>query len=263
MPVNVKLKGRLGNQLFQTMTCISYAWKNGIDYEIPEHTLNDTVWPPYLNELPHLHYSYPKSGHIISVNEETHAYKSLPFESHWAGHLIQLDGYFQSYRYFNKYKAKLSALFGFPVTKFKNVVSVHIRRGDYLNFPDKHPFFTLKYFCEAVGRIFCDKAYHFKIYSDDIAWCMANITKDLLSTFGPNHTIDYVISGEPLHDLKCFMRGEHFLISNSTYSWMGAYFGETQNSLVVTPHKESWFGENNKHLSVEDLLPEKWIQIKY
>ena len=50
-----------------------------------------------------------------------------------------------------------------------------------------------------------------------------------------------------------------FIISNSTYSWWGAWLADT--GTVIAPHV--WFGPNNASKSLKDLYPEHWKIIPY
>ena len=61
------------------------------------------------------------------------------------------------------------------------------------------------------------------------------------------------------HDLFMMTQCEDFIISNSTFSWWGAWLADKGE--VVAPKK--WFGPNNSHKSTEDLYPEHWTIIDY
>ncbi len=260
MPATVSLKGRAGNQLMQIATCISYAMKHGIDYIIPEHTLNDEVWPPYFS---HLHYPHEHSGQEVILMETSHSFEPLRFDPSWIGHLIKLDGYFQSYKYFEEHKEPIAKLLGFRLFKAQSrKVHIHVRRGDYLKYPTKHPVVTMDYLIEAISR-FAGNGYWFTVFSDDINWCKYNLTPNVFQSLGCGEWVDYAPAHwSPLKTLYEYSNADHHIISNSTFSWCGAYFKSGKGKVII-PHEDNWFGVDNKHLDVKDLIPKEWIRIKY
>ena len=59
----------------------------------------------------------------------------------------------------------------------KNPVSVHVRRGDYLNDKDYHPVCSREYYDKAFSMFSENTSY--LLFSDDIEWCKKNfIGKD-------------------------------------------------------------------------------------
>jgi hypothetical protein len=47
------------------------------------------------------------------------------------------------------------------------------------------------------------------------------------------------------------------IISNSSFSWWGAWLNVNENKIVIGPKK--WFGPAITHSTV-DILPETWLQ---
>lgn len=259
MCVSVQLMGGLGNQLFQMSACIGYGKENGIDYCIPKHTLNDEVWKPYHFEKLNYCTGIPQRD-IIVYKEESHSFTPIP--SNFNQKNIILQGYFQSYLYFKDYRKEILELFGFDNLKIKKgICSVHIRRGDYLKYPTKHPEVSLhNYIAKAIGNMIeYNKILNFMVFSDDIEWCKRNIKSEKLYPI----IIDFVEQGEALSDLKKMSEYEHNIIANSTYSWWGAWLNNNPDKIVICPDESNWFGIDNKHLDVSDLLPKEWYRIKY
>lgn len=110
-------------------------------------------------------------------------------------------------------------------------VAVHVRRGDMVSDPGSAERFgsmPAAYYERAASYIAerCPDC-HFFVFSDDPEWCR---TLDLP---GPTR----VMSGgtEPFEDLTLISRCDHVVVPNSSFSWWGAWLGETEDSLIVVP----------------------------
>lgn len=250
--VSARLYGQLGNQLFQYAAVLSTSLKYDIPYCIPKHTLNDKVWKPYSFE--NINYCDIELIGSKIWKEPSHAYHEIPKPE---GNLI-FDGYMQSYEYFQDYLPEIRKSFGFDdLPTNYDTVSIHVRRSDYLKYPTKHPVVTLEYLKKAVNLIEGDC--YFEIFSDDLEWCKQNLNKE----FFDDREFDYVPVGDAILDMKYMAMAEHNIIANSTYSWWAAYLNNNPDKIVVTPDESNWFGRDNKHLDVSDLLPKEWVRIKY
>ena len=53
---------------------------------------------------------------------------------------------------------------------------------------------------------------------------------------------------------------KHYIISNSTFSWFGAYLSSSNDPIVCYP--ETWFGPNYNGTITDDLFPNSWIKIE-
>lgn len=111
------------------------------------------------------------------------------------------------------------------------LVSIHVRRGDYLRLPHRHPFVGVKYLREAVARF---PESEFLVFSDDLPWCRG-FFKGPRFHFAEGNTV--------LADLYLMTqcRGGH-ICSNSTFSWWGAYLGEGK-----TVFPSMWYGPAHKN----------------
>lgn len=92
------------------------------------------------------------------------------------------------------------------------IVSIHVRRGDYLRFPHRHPFVGKRYLREAVAR-FPDGT-QFLVFSDDVPWCKG---------FFKGGQFHYSTGKSAVDDLMLMSWCDHHICSNSTFSWWGAY----------------------------------------
>lgn len=132
-----------------------------------------------------------------------------------------------------------------------NTVSVHVRRGDYLQ---------SKYHV-VQGKDYINKAIHvmngilknpiYFVFSDNIQWAKENIQANAILYFIENdEESDAVVS-----DFNLMMQCQHHIISNSTFSWWPAWLNSNKNKQVIAPSK--WFINNNN--SALKILPKEWI----
>ena len=165
-----------------------------------------------------------------------------------------IDGYFQSYKYFDKHRDVILKEFTFKdhiiskcrlkISEYINPVSIHIRRGDYVN----HPGFwkiTPEYLQESLHH-FDDDSYTFLIFSDDIEWCKQIFPEGVVFMEGNNQ----------FEDLCLMSLCNHNIISNSSYSWWAAYLNQNKNKKVIAP--SNWFIPAKP---LTDLYPNNWIII--
>lgn len=236
--IQVRLFGRAGNQCFQVATCIATALRNKTEFLIPRQSVNPKVWKTYFNHFPR---RLPMGGRVW--NEPSHAYTPIPNEKK-----LILDGYWQSEKYFIDYREHVIELMGFKWTPMKGVISVHVRRGDYLTLQDKHPIVTIDYINNAI-RYFWDKGFrNFMFFSDDIAWCKEHF---------PSYSYSEGLS--ELKDIELMSCCEGHIISNSSFSWWGSWLNRNPDKIVIAP--SVWFGFQNFHLDTKDLYCEGWLKM--
>lgn len=240
MPVYAKQYGGLGNRLFQRAAAIGYAEKHALQYDLSKHI--------------------PKSNNTFPIRECGHHYQDLQYEIiiRWSN--IILDGYWQSEKYFAHCREEVLRAFAFNWTPKPGCCSIHVRRGDYLKYPDKHPVITTEYLDQAISYI-CQNTgvNNFLVFSDDIPHCKEWISSRLY--YGCH--FEYSEGRTEQEDLELMSGCEHHIISNSTFSWWASWLGQNPDKVVISPSKDNWFGPGNKHLDTSDLIPESWIQIKY
>lgn len=112
-------------------------------------------------------------------------------------------------------------------------VSVHIRRGDYLN-PEWKSLNVCDeaYFIKAMKHIssICPDAV-FNVFSNtasDLEWIRDN--------YHLEGNVRYVDTGmDDVSDFFIMSSCRHFIISNSTYSWWAAYLSQAEDKIVVVP----------------------------
>lgn len=243
------LIGRLGNFMFEVATAYAYSIKHGMDYNVNKaedvNNYIDRFFPHLVTNKRLINYDTWK--------EPSHAYTEIPkFEN------VKILEYFQSEKYFKDYRNDILALFNFPYEKIEGWVSIHVRRGDYLQYYNSFPPVDERYLSVAM-RLLAKNGYKkFIVFSDGMDWCKQNLN----SVKYPEYQFIYSEGKNEFEDMAKGSMCEHNIISNSTFSWWQAWLNQNPNKLVVSPSKFNWFGKRVR-LSTEDIIPESWIQITF
>ena len=211
-------------------------------------------------------------GHNIFIADRTKYWseKSLGYDADidCVSDNCYLEGYFQSDKYFDSLRPllvrELSLRDGSAayvdlerrIHETTNPISVHMRRGDYLQ-TGRYRFSgtgnevcSLKYYSDAIELIKQKIGNHVSLFyfSDDPAW-----VKRLSSKHG-----GIVVSGSGCKDheeLFLMSACRHNIIANSTFSWWGAWLNDHGDKVVVSPRV--WF----EHHDVPDIIPHSWIPL--
>jgi hypothetical protein len=129
-------------------------------------------------------------------------------------------------------------------------VSVHVRRGDYLN-NSVHKPTSLVYYQTAIEQIKQRVANpHFYVFSDDIAWSRENLD------FGgaPRFFINHNTGSESYKDLLLMSHCHNHIIANSSFSWWGAWLNPRESKQVIAPGE--WLTFLN--VKANDVVPATW-----
>ena len=177
---------------------------------------------------------------------------------------IRLMGYFQDYKFLDylerQEKGTALSLLN-PSSWFMNLqeqahiskpIIVHIRRGDYLNHAETIGVLDFVYFKNALDLIPRNENSEFWIFSDSIT-----VAKDFVQFADLPDTLTRIIqapSGSSDAESMLLMTlGSALVISNSTFSWWGAYLNKNSD-FIIAPKK--WF----KNLDdPANLIPANWI----
>jgi hypothetical protein len=168
-------------------------------------------------------------------------------------------------KYFNEINSDISRIFSFKIsnsdTRILNLqreicskisVSIHIRRGDYLNNNIAYIFggiCDLEYYKRAIDfiKLKTDNPY-FYIFSDDKNWVKENFSM-------PNSEIvDFNYGEDSWKDMYLMSLCKHNINANSTFSWWAAWLNKNNNKIVIVPEIFNSKGES-------DIYPESWIKI--
>jgi hypothetical protein len=242
--ITCKLWAGMGNQLFMISAAIAHALKMGTTYSIPKKTISPSVWRTYFSHLPET-----KSATLHYYKEKRHSYDPLPEVDS-----LTIEGYFQSEKYWHGYKEQIAEALGF-IYKPSDYVALHIRRGDYLKYPDQFPTMPLEYYQAGIDHFTEVGECRFKIYSDDIEWCKSSFNPEWWGAY-----VEYSEKKDPLTDMKEMYNASGFILANSTFSLFPALL-RNDNPIVIAPAEDRWFGPAAKHLETLDLMPERFIKI--
>ena len=195
-----------------------------------------------------------------------------PHFHYWPGEFkisgdCYLSGYWQSEKYFKSIEDIIRSEFSFKTAlsganaelahqiNETNAVSLHIRRGDYVENAKTlatHGVCSLDYYQKAIRHI-AERMPHpvFFLFSDDIAWVKGNLKIDF-----PCRHVSHNRGLESYNDMHLMSLCRHHIIANSSFSWWGAWLNPYPNKIVIAPVK--WFANGT---TVDDLLPSDWIKL--
>jgi len=169
-------------------------------------------------------------------------------------------GFFQCEKYFLSCRERLLREFVLvdPESSYTNwcdriserdSVSVHIRRGDYLQTPALgicSPEYYAKAMSFIATRVRSPKYYFF---SDDPEWTRKNFSDVPGAVF-----VDGARNCTAT-DMMLMSKCHHHIIANSSYSWWGAWLDPRPDKIVVAPQK--WFADGTP----TDIVPETWVRV--
>lgn len=252
--------GRLGNNLFQIAACIGYAKKYNVGWGIKkgytERGFNAHQVDRFLPHLPACDsYFKPYTEFQDQWAGFEFNYHEIPFHPNGC----ELVGFWQSEKYFENAKEEVRKAINLPfIEGYRDYVSIHVRRGDYVNHSDSFPPVTTEYLASAFQSVnkVVSKAI---VFSDDINWCKNNILSEGI-------TIEFSEGRNEWEDLSLMASCGHNIIANSSFSWWGAWLNTNPEKIVISPSNKrgNWFGMGAgvKHDCV-DLIPKEWIQIEF
>jgi len=284
----VKLTGGIGNQMFQyamgravairnkTDLAMDISWfdryKNNLapreyaldNFNISGKLLRTGIFHRILSKLTFLENLRPPQKRYYIKEKQIFHFDPEVFK---ISKDVYLNGYWQNEKYFKDIEEIIRKEFTlknpFSEIAFKiakkisetNSVSLHIRRGDYVE--DKitnqfHGICSLDYYLKAIS-IILEKVGRpsFFIFSDNIEWAKNNLKLNYPTIF---------VSDNPIKDseeLILMSQCRHNIIANSSFSWWGGWLNNNVGKIVIAPQK--WL--NDSSIDTSDLIPKSWIKI--
>jgi len=278
----VKLRGGLGNQMFQYAIGRNLALKNNAklkfdvteleqdklrDYELNIFNISGSVASSY-----RLIFIRKFNKNIISkilgqnyfyIKQKDWYFNATILER--KGN-IYLDGYWQSENYFKDIRQIITKDFTIrcePDERNKsmlkkiensNSVCIHVRREDYIRnkkTKEVHGICSSEYYYNAV-KIIEKKVRNLKffVFSDDSQW-----TRENLKLKHPTIYVDINNSEKNYEDLRLMSNCKHFIIANSSFGWWGAWLSNNPDKIICIPGK--WFNS----IDEGDIVPKSWIRV--
>ena len=185
---------------------------------------------------------------------------------------IYLIGFFQSYKYFEGFNDFVKSLFTFNthiiddnnlefLNQIKSVtsISIHIRRGDYINnnqVNNIHGICDDKYYLNSINYMSSKyKNCVFFFFSDDINWVKEKFEKLPFQKFFVTSNLE----ANSWIDMFLMKNCKHNIIANSSFSFWGAWLNENEGKTIIAPKK--WFADLEKQKESIDLIPKSWIRL--
>jgi len=286
--INVILKGRLGNNLFQYAIGKHLAIKNNTTVKL--------IITKYVNRHDILGRKIIKQLSFfriepISYTRNIHEKIGRRLGIHWSSYNdsvyhekhhgfcpevlslkdgVCLNGFFQSEKYFKDIEQVIrndlrfkkdsfgeeGAIYKEQIVKL-NSVSLHIRRRDYLTSHLLNVCNT-RYYAKSIAYM-QDRLVlpHFFVFSDDIEWCSNNLNISNCSFVKIRAS-----ENNPIIDFQLMSLCKHNIISNSTFSWWAAWLNENHEKIVVAP--DGWFNDESRNaLALQDTIPDNWIRMDF
>lgn len=176
-----------------------------------------------------------------------------------------LYGYFQNENYFKDISHQLRLDFTFKkalegknaeiqnTIEFHNSISLHIRRGDYLNNNSNLKVLDITYYQKAIQIISSElKNPYFFIFSDDINWVKENLDLKFNHIF-----VDWNTNQDSYIDMQLMSLCKHNIIANSSFSWWGAWLNNNPSKLVIAP--STWYKNDESNHYPDGFIPKGWI----
>lgn len=278
--VTCQLTGGFGNQLCQISAVIAYALDHEMPFCIPTATADSSIWP----EVYFKWCADPYGGEGLTIKKTTWDW---PYKDRdWIWHkepdnqafkeiaaypYVQLRGHFHSYKYWQKYIPHIHAFLHLNIPSKElhdfykpkcppNSCAIHVRRGDYLKFPVKHPVVTVGYIFDAIKYAFEKNIKVFHVFSDDIAWCRNVLGGHLRKALTLiDVSIEFHDPVDTAKDWRVMAGFDHHIISNSSYGSTAALFRNNSEGIVIAP--ATWTLEPRQVWDTSDIVPPHWVKI--
>ena len=289
--ITIYLMGGLGNQLFQIFATIAYGIQHSHPFIFSYNTkletgmVRPTYWHNFLSKLivfttnnSSNNYTNELLNSFPKVRENGFHYTEI--QSIPSHNSFSLFGYYQSYKYFETYKKQIYSMIALSKTQSEirsenanyldniSTISMHFRLGDYKEKQHCHPIMSREYYEKSLETIL------HKQYSESdgvrvLYFCEAEdntyvsgVIQHLKHRFSKYTFLEFVKVEDTMDDWKQMVLMSlchHNIIANSSFSWWGAYFNQSDTKQVCYP--SVWFGPAMHNVNTKDLYPDNWTKI--
>lgn len=174
---------------------------------------------------------------------------------------LYVEGYFQTYKYIQELNLDLFQ-FQTSLTEIEkkllegNVVSIHVRGGDYINNRKDNILFggicTLRYYENAIKYMKKHlKNPAFLVFTNDQEYAIQLLKNESFKI------VNWNTGKNSFRDMYLMSLCKHNIIANSSFSWWGAWLNKNESKIVISPNK--WF--NNNYINQEQIVPKSWIRV--
>ena len=255
------LMGGLGNQMFQIAKAFSESLKLNVDCKFRKFSSIGMEGRQPSNYINNIYKKITFTDEIINTERIYEpSWSFIPIDITKCNTNIEFWGYFQSSKNFLGYDDKIKELFYpddffldkiksiFPEINSHNTISIHVRRGDYQHISNILPIIDKSYIEKCVSLI--DDPSHIFIFSNDKNWVKENL----------NFSNMTVVEGlEDYEELWMMSLCNNNILSNSSFSWWGAFLNKNEEKKVFCP--SVWFGPDGEK-NWEDIYENDWIRIQ-
>jgi hypothetical protein len=259
----VRLWSGLGNQLFQLAFGLAKAKRTGSRLVL-EVAYGDRTFDKLQSfvDISDLEVAIMPSGFAGRLHRLFRRFSPLPYRSDRTWHYSpeaaaesagRFVGYWQSEKYFEDFPGLIRQridLTKIPMnvpggrdagTSGILIVSVHIRRGDYLDerFGDRYNTVHEDYFRMAMELMRkLHPGAHFHLHSDDVDW--------VEQTYGAIADVEVIRGNNDLQDFRSMCECDHHILGNSTFSWWAAWLNPNPDKIVIMP--KQWSNVPNRKI---------------
>ena len=246
--VVMKLMGRFGNQFFQIATGLAYAKRENLDFYVTSTAENAHNNVYYFNDFP----KRDLGGNIYmeKVNEQGNAYYAdIPRMPN-----CYLIGHWQSFKYFDDQRQHILESFNIPHNP-NSFVSIHVRRGDYLQHADQFPPLPFEYYQKCIKQMNEKGEYQFIVFSDDMDYCKTIFTEE---NFGERNSFVFSEDNNEHTDFALMSNCKHNICANSSFSFAAAWVNQNPEKIVLCPPITKMFKGCNL-----DMIPDYFTTIDF
>lgn len=289
--ISVRLKGGMGNQMFQYAFGLNLAQKLNTDLKLDLSALLDRSKGDFVYREYDLPIFQVESDFLISptflkafykikssrlskiLKNQIQKNKNYIRESHFHFQSELLaqptdetlyEGWFQSAKYFQGIEHKLRQHFTFKnkvlpesqnlLQKIQdsNSICLNVRRTDFLKVNNLNTTSKDYFLTSAKEMAARVENPHFFIFSDDIDWCKQNLNLSF-----PTQVIDHGHKGFKFSNyMQLMSECKHFIIPNSSFAWWAVWLNSNTDKIVIAP--KNWF--NDPEINTTDLVPAHWLR---
>ncbi|MDY0907444.1 alpha-1,2-fucosyltransferase [Pedobacter sp. CFBP9032] len=276
--IGINIQGRFGNQLFQYFFIRGLAKKLRVSFfinnSIDEFQLQKYfILKDYNSKTNYFKLLFCK----LNLKFKTRKYSKIDESELLLNSQLDLNnklysGYFQSEKFFiqsekntkdwiiikPKFKISFSRKYAFLFDGTKKIITVHVRRGDYkklghwwkINLGSENLTLPINYYMNTLNTIPELDKYNLLFISDDIDFVKRE--------FRMFHNAQF-IEDSLINDFQILLKSDILILSNSSFSWWGAYLNDQINKQIFCPRY--WLGFRIREEYPKNIIPSTWIQI--